>query len=172
MTKQHILKEETLEPEFNVYETLPVYKYLDRIYACNKDKYSAVEEFKRCLSTIKHHLSYRCMALGYPDNVTKISNQIMKFNELGITVTYESLPNDNNHGECYVNIIRIDVDFNYFGLTKPMPINRKWQRNESLQRKCVIKESQLRWIIRETICRVLNETISRQRRRKRKHPYL
>lgn len=121
MTKQHVLKEEDIRPEFNAYETLPVYRYLDRIYACNQGNDSAIEEFEKCLSEIKHHLAYRCMALGYPDNIKKISNQIMKFTELGITLTYEVIQSDN-YGGYYVNVIRIDVDFGYFGLTKPIPI--------------------------------------------------
>lgn len=155
MKIRHILKEETLEPEFNVYETLSVYKYLDRIYACNKGNCSAIEEFNRCLSIIKNHLAFRNMSLGYPDNITKISNRIMKFNELGITVTYKFIRSNHNYGGHYVNIIRIDVDYKYFGLTKPMAIKYQKQRNESLQRKYILNEPQLRQIIRETIRKIL-----------------
>ena len=47
MTKQCVLKEEDISTEFNAYETLPVYRYLDRIYACNQGNDSAIEEFEK-----------------------------------------------------------------------------------------------------------------------------
>ena len=161
MTKQRVLKEEDISTEFNAYETLPVYRYLDRIYACNQGNDSAIEEFEKCLSKIKQHLAYRCMASGYPDNIKKISNQIMKFTELGITLIYEVIQSDN-YGGYYVNIIRIGVDFGYFGLTKPMPINHKKQMNEYIRKKYIFKESQLRKIICETVRMVLKERRNRR----------
>ena len=41
--------QEDISTEFNAYETLPVYRYLDRIYACNQGNDSAIEEFEKCL---------------------------------------------------------------------------------------------------------------------------
>lgn len=104
---------------------------------------SLVFEFNESLERFQRELSYRKNGLECVND--------MPMRTYGLIV-YFRLQNDANCGEPHVAIYRIVVDFEYFGLVNP---NTYRNHIQEAKNRIILKESQLRSIIRETIKRIL-----------------
>lgn len=143
MKNHYILREETIQPEFDVRITPNVNRYLYIIKVCNRFYKDGIMRFIESLERIQKDLSYRKNGLECVNG--------MPMRAYGLSVYY-MFQNDVNSGEPHVTIYRIVVDFNYFNLVNPATFRRQIKENTN---KVAIKESQLRSIIRKTIKRVL-----------------
>lgn len=138
-----LLREEVLRPEFAVWVSNKVNNYIGWVIDYNKNNPNAIKSFYESLEELNHHLSFRSVGLNY--------GVPYPFTELGLSVHY-NLKFDVND-QPYINIFRIKIDFEYFGLVDPhrKPIQKRINR-------ITLKETQLRSIIRETLKQVLLTT--------------
>lgn len=143
MRNRYILREETIQPEFDVRITSNVDRYLYIIRVCNRFNKDGMMRLNESLERIQADLSYRKNGLECVNG--------MPMRVYGLSVYYKLL-NDINSGKPYVIIYRMLVDFNYFGLFNPTTVRRQNTNNAN---RITIKESQLRSIIRETVRRIL-----------------
>ena len=146
MIMQYALREETIQPEFNVMISENVYNYLYIVCIYNKTNGNALVTLTESIERVSKDLSYRKNGLEQVDG--------MPMRRYGIKV-YFKFKNDEYDSKPYVLIYRIMIDFDYFGLVNPYTYRKPIQERTG---RITIKESQLRYIIRETLRKVLPTT--------------
>lgn len=120
MKEQYVLDEEYLKQEYNIKVSIPVNTYINHVIFTNRNNPDAVKQFNDSYTEAKEHLKYRNMAFGYPNQNRKQIKTVLR--ELGLEIYY--FVQFDEYGQPYVSIYRIKIDFNYFGLIPPPPLQQ------------------------------------------------
>lgn len=140
-----VLTEETLQPEFVVWASNKVSNYIDWVLNFNKNNLNAIRGFYDAFKELHHHLSYRSVGLSYGNP--------NPFSEFGLSVHY-NLKHDVN-GQPYINIYRIRIDFEYFGLANPSNMSESRKKVKKLR----LTESEFHTLISECVKKILKQVI-------------
>lgn len=145
--------------------TLPTYfssefdEKIDEIIWYNQFEKEARKQLKEELGSILNYISNRSIALSYSNRDKEDLNTTIFKQILGHNVAYKIITDNDSVSICIENI---EFDAEQFGLKLPPYIQDSKQHNTTVKKVILLKESELKKMIGESVRTVLKE-IRKQR---------
>lgn len=145
MRRDYIINEDTRPPRLPIWFVPELRNTISDIYAVNiKTNRNNTIQWFQDIQCVKSQIPERAIGFLYPRG--QRGNYRMPQNILGFNVSYSV---KKNNDRAYVCVYNMDLNLENYGLVNPSKV----QENKS--RHIILRESQLRSIIRETLRRVL-----------------
>ena len=152
MMKRHRLYEDKLPTKLPIVLSPKLVNEMDVIYDYNQDNHNDLYQWYSYIDNVQNCVSNRVIAWDYNCKHIRFPNGTFFIRDFGYNVGYTIKTNKQN--QTYVYVFMMNLKPEEFGLKVPTKLGENKQICKLPKRIC-LTESQLKYIIKETIIRIL-----------------